>query len=103
EALERQEETGVGPVRVDQVARRARKRESALGQRVPGEQLARIVLARRRDVRMSDDIAATDPVPLLDVGDERDDRGHLLVGKWPVAELMPRIDDFDPDARRIDV
>src|SRR5947199_175488 len=30
-------------------------------------------------------------------------RGNLLVGKFAVAELVTGIDDFDPDARRIDV
>jgi hypothetical protein len=81
EALEREQEAGVGPVRVDQVARRARQREPALGQRAPREQLARILLARRGDVGMADDIAAADAVPLLDVGDQRDQRRDLLVGK----------------------
>ena len=52
---------------------------------------------------MANDIAAADPVTLLDVGDERDERGHLLVGKWPIAEFVARIDDLDPDAGRIDV
>src|SRR5215217_5910151 len=38
ETLEREEEAGVGPVRVDQVARRARQRQAALGQLPPREQ-----------------------------------------------------------------
>ena len=103
EALEREQEAGIGPIRVDQVARRARQRQPALGQRVPRKQLARILLARRRDVRMADDIAAADPVPLLDVGDQRNQRRDLLVGKRAIAEFVARIDDLDPDARRIDV
>ena len=103
EPLEREEEAGVGPERVDQVARRARQRQAALGQRPPREQLARVLLARRRDVGMADDIAAADPVTLLDVGEQRDQRRDLLVGKRAVAELMAGIDDLDPDARRIDV
>ena len=81
EPLEREQEAGVGPIRIDQVAGRARQRQAALGQRVPREQLARILLARRRDVGMADDIAAADPVALLDVGDQRDQRGDLLIGE----------------------
>ncbi len=90
EALEREQEAGVGPERVDEVARRARQRQAALGQRLPREQLARVFLARRRDVGMADDIAAADAVPLLDVGDQRDQRRDLLVGKRAIAEFMAR-------------
>ncbi len=90
EALEREQEAGVGPVRVDQVARRARQREPALGQRVPREQLARVFLARRGDVGMADDIAAADAVPLLDVGDERDQRRDLLVGERRGSRIRGR-------------
>src|SRR4051794_17321844 len=45
EALKRQQEAGVGPEGVDQVARRARQRQAALGQRLPREQLAGVLLA----------------------------------------------------------
>ena len=76
EPLQREQEAGVGPVGVDQIARRARQREPALGQLPPREQLARILLARRGDVGMADDVAAADAVPLLDVGDQRDDRAR---------------------------
>src|SRR4051794_19706569 len=34
-ALKGEQEAGVGPVRIDEVARRARKRQPALGERVP--------------------------------------------------------------------
>ena len=90
EALEREQEAGVGPVGVHQVARRARQREAALGQRLPREQLARIFLARRRDVGMADDIAAADAVALLDVGDQRDQRGDLLVGERRDSRIRGR-------------
>ncbi len=50
EPLERKQEARVGPIRIDQVARRARQSEAALGERVPREKLARIFLARRGDV-----------------------------------------------------
>ena len=52
---------------------------------------------------MADDIAAADPVPVLDVGNERDERGDLLVRERPIAKFVAGIDDLDPDARRIDV
>ena len=39
---------------------------------------------------MADDIAAADPVPLLDVGDQRDQRRDLLVGEGAIAELVAR-------------
>ena len=103
EALERKQEAGVGPVRVDQVAGRAGQRQPPFGQRSPREQLARVLLARRGDVGMADDIAAPNSVPVLDVGHERDQRGDLLVGERAIAELVPGIDDLDADARRIDV
>src|SRR3954466_12439225 len=81
EALQREQEAGVGPIRVDQVARGAWKREAALRERVPGKQLARILLAGWSDIGMADDIAAADAMPLLDVGDEGDQRRYLLVGE----------------------
>ena len=90
EPLEREQEAGVGPIRIDEVARRAWQRQAALGQRVPGKELAGIFLPRRRDIGMANDIAAADAVPFLDVGDERDYRRDLLVGKWPVAEFVAR-------------
>src|SRR5690242_3591518 len=52
EALERQQEAGVGPVWVDEVARRARQRQAALGQLPPGKELAGVFLACRGYVRM---------------------------------------------------
>src|SRR3954453_21890338 len=103
ETLEREQETRVRPVRVNEVARRARQRKPPLRQRMPGEQLARIFLPAGRDVRMADHVAAADSVPLLDVGNQRDDRGDLLVWELSIAELMARVDDLDADARGIDV
>jgi hypothetical protein len=50
-----------------------------------------------------DDIAAPNPVPVLDVRDEGYQRSDLFVRKRPVAEFMAWIDDLDPDAGRIDV
>ncbi len=38
---------------------------------------------------MADDIAGADSVAFLDVGDERDDCRHLLVGKRAITELVP--------------
>ena len=46
---------------------------------------------------MADDIAATDPVPRLDVGNKRDDRGDLFIGERAISKLMAGIDDFNPD------
>ena len=102
-SLEREQKAGVGPVRIDQVAARTRQGEPALGQLPPRKKLAGIFLSRGSDIRMADDISAADPVTVLDVGDQRDERGDLLVGERPIAELMARIDDFDADARRIDI
>ena len=67
------------------------------------KQLAGILLARRGDVGMADDIAAADRVALLDRGDQGDQRCDLLVGERAVTELMARVDDLDADAGRIDV
>src|SRR6185369_12357592 len=50
---------------------------------------------------MADDISSPDPVAILDVCDERDECSDLFVGKRPITELMPRIDDLDPDTGRI--
>ena len=59
EALEREQEAGVGPERVDQVAASGcGSARPTLGQPRPREQLAGILLARRGDVGMADDIAA---------------------------------------------
>ena len=74
EPLQGEQETGVGPERVDEITRRARQRETALGQSAPWEKLARILLARRCHVGMTDDVAAANAVTLLDVRDQRDQR-----------------------------
>jgi peptidase M48-like protein/PDZ domain-containing protein len=101
--LKRKQEAGIRPIRIDEIARRARQSEPPLGKGVPREELAGIFLARWGDIRMANDVAAADPVALLDVGDERDQRGDLLVRKRPIPEFVAGIDDLDPDARRIDV
>ena len=80
EPLEREQEAGVGPIGIDEVAPRtgsARRRLANASQ----EELAGIFLPRGRDIRMANDIAAADAVPFLDVGDKRDYRRDLLVGK----------------------
>src|SRR6476661_1138519 len=88
EAFERQEEPGVRPIRVDEVARGAGQSQPALGERVPGKELARVLLARRSDVGVADYVAAADAVALLDVSDQWNDRRHLLVGKLAIAKLV---------------
>jgi hypothetical protein len=102
EALEREQEAGVGP-KGSIRSRVGLGSASRAWPARPREQLARILLARRGDVGMADDIAAADAVALLDVGDQRDQRGDLLVGKRAIAEFVAGIDDLDPDAGRIDV
>src|SRR3546814_11604055 len=52
---------------------------------------------------MADDIAARDRIAILDLVNEPDDRRDLRVGKGHIAPFVPRIDDLDPDARRINV
>src|SRR3546814_5700286 len=52
---------------------------------------------------MADDIAARDRVPVLDQMDQPHHRRDLLGGKGDIAPFVPRIDDLDADARRIDV
>src|SRR3546814_4836574 len=91
------------PQGVGELPRRARQREAAAREFLTGEKFARILLAGRGDIRMADDIAARDRVAVLDHVDEADDGGDLRVGKGHIAPFMPRIDDIDPDARRIDV
>ena len=67
---------------------RRRLASAAHGNSSPGSSLR-----RPGDVRMADDIASPDAVPLLDVGDEWDQRGDLLVRKRAVAKLVAGIDD----------
>src|SRR4051812_3160271 len=55
-ALEREQETAIGPVRIDQPARRPGDGEAVPGKPCPIEQFAGILLARGGDVGMSDDI-----------------------------------------------
>src|SRR5438874_3317103 len=50
EPLEREQEARVGPIRVDEVARRTWQSEPAPGQRFPRKQFAGVLLARGRDV-----------------------------------------------------
>ncbi len=80
EALEREEEAGVGPERVDQLARRTWQREPTLRERLPGEEVTRVFLAGGCPVGKTDDIASTDAMPLLNVRDERDQRGICSSG-----------------------
>src|SRR5262249_2438045 len=59
-----------------------------LGQPLPGEQLARVLLARRSDVRMAKDARVGDGPAAADVGEERQHRVDLRVGKRTVAEFV---------------
>src|SRR6185437_10385871 len=70
----------------------------------PGEFLARILLARRRDVGMAEYLVGADgPAPGDDRLAEGDHRGDLPQRVVGIAELVPRIDDLDADGPRIDV
>src|SRR5579863_9782267 len=72
-------------------------------QYVPRKILARIDLARRRDVGMGKHALWLDRVAGADVVDQRDDRGDLRFGERRRAAVMSRIDDFDSNRSRIEV
>src|SRR6476469_48002 len=103
EPFEREQEAGITPRRIEQILGRARQGKAKLRQPRPGEKLPRILLARRRDIGMSDDVAARDTVTLNDVGNERDQRIDLRFRERPVAELVARIANLDADRSRVDV
>ncbi len=77
ESFKREQEGGVRPEGIDEIAGRARQGKAPLGQRFPRKQLAGILLAGGRDVGMADDIATTDAVAVLDPRDQRDEGGDL--------------------------
>ena len=52
---------------------------------------------------MTDDVSSTDAMAILDVGDEGDQRVHLLVGKGLIAQFVARIDDLDADRDVVEV
>src|SRR3569623_2786296 len=89
EAFKRDEETGIAPSRVHQIPRRSRQSVTQPRQPAPREQLARVLLAHRRDIRIADDVAARDAVAFLDLRNERQQRVDLLLGERAIAQLMP--------------
>src|SRR5690606_15248870 len=82
---------------------RAGQTQPAFGEAAPGKQLAGIDLARRGDVRMTDDIGPGDVVAANDVVEQRDERLDLRFGELAVAERVARVVELDADARRVHV
>src|SRR3546814_1706027 len=66
----------------------------------PVEKLARIDLPSWCDIGMADDIGRRNAITADDLVHQRHKCIHLHVGKRPIAILMARIDDLDPDADR---
>ncbi len=52
---------------------------------------------------MGNDIAGRNPVPRKNAVTEFDHGGDLRIRKGAIAELVPGIDDLDPDRARVDV
>ena len=52
---------------------------------------------------MADHVGARYVPALDDLGQQGQQRLHLAVGKRDIAELVPGVDQLDPDAGRIDV
>ena len=88
EPFKGKQESGVGPIGIHQVPRRAGQRQASLGQGPPRKELAGIFLASRRYIAVPNNIAAADTMPFLDVGNQRNNRRDLLVRKNAIAELM---------------
>ena len=77
--------------------------DAGFGELPPGKFLAGVDLAAGRHIGVGEhalrlDVMAGDN-PLAEI----DDRADLPPGKTAIAELAPRIDDFDADGMRVDV
>jgi len=72
-------------------------------QALPGEELARVVLAIGGGVGVAQDTRIRNGPPRADVGDEVDQGLDLRVGEGAIAELVARIDDLDADGDGVDV
>src|SRR4029079_4764688 len=78
--------------------------DAGFTQQGPRKFLARVLLARGRDVGVSQDAIGGDrPAPGDDRPAQRDDRRSLTQRKIRIAELMTWIDDLDSDRAGIDV
>src|SRR5450830_956618 len=78
--------------------------DAGFAQQLPGKLLARILLARRRHVGMSEDpVSGNRAAAGDDRFAERDHRRDLPQRKITIAEFVPRIDDLDADRARIDI
>ena len=74
-----------------------------LVKRAPRKFLAGILLARRRDVGVTQHPPRRDRVARLDAAAERGDGRDLALGEIGIAVVVARIGDFDADGARIDV
>ena len=90
--------------------RRSRRRRrlgpeamAGLGELFPREQLARILLAARGHVGVTEDAGVGDRPALADIRHQFDHRAHLNIGERPVAELVAGVDDLDADRATVDV
>ena len=77
--------------------------DAGLGEKLPGELLARIVLAARRHVGMRHDVLGPDDVAGQDRAAQRDDGGNLARREIRIAEIMTGIGNLDADRPRIDI
>lgn len=82
--------------------------QAGIGQLLPGEARARVLLAAGCDVRVADDALGPDVVALGDVAHQGNDLVHLRlrVGRVDAAQLrvlVAGVDDLDADGRRIQI
>src|SRR5262249_7999374 len=72
-------------------------------QDLPGKFLARVLLARRRDVGMAKHAAGRNAMTGEDAAAERRPRRNLAARKLRIAMIVSRVGDLDADRARVDV
>src|ERR1700712_316668 len=77
--------------------------DTGIGQRMPREFLAGILLARRRDVGMREHAMRWNVAAKHDAAAQRDHGRDLAQWKIRIAPIMATVDDFDSDRAGIDV
>ena len=100
-SFEGQQESSIAPAGIYKIFGWSRNRKPDFRQAFPIEQFAGILLARRRNIAVANNVARRNSISPNNFGDQRNKCRHLFLGKWSIAPFMPWIDDFDPNARAI--